>query len=529
MNKEKAEALMKGFPKLTSALKKQMKQSICSWLICDGKIAHCTSCGGSDTDDPIYYLHRKRRECPKCGKEGVVLRNYYNFNGVTLEAENNFVVFQNSRKDDNLYIGCYNYQQYMYKGELKPTVKITETQRYIFTDKQAFRYGKNKVWEKCIVSNGHSYYTSRLGEAWVPRTKLTEPQFVRPAYNLYTSIGYESIGKTCMKHSELEAYTSIADNPIEYLKFYQKHRGAERLLKCGLGAYVKLSVPRIYTSWQGYYSRKPEKSSIDWNQTEPHKMLGVTKDVLDPLREGRITLESYKLWHKRYPEKPIEKLIEYNHLVGRHIYMDALDMVISNTGITIDKLIAYLKKQDMDIHESSLSDYKDYIADCVKLGYDTKDKGIYFPRNFYAAHERVSKIRNMIDNPDAYKVIKSRHELEFEFGDYIVISPKSRADIVAEGKALSHCVGGYADRHVNGKLSIMFLRRKDKPDEPYYTIEVGNNCEIVQCRGYENNVVSRGGEEKPEEIVQFEKAYQAHLREVYAKRIKNAKKARKSA
>ena len=89
---------------------------------------------------------------------------------------------------------------------------------------------------------------------------------------------------------------------------------------------------------------------------------------------------------------------------------------------------------------------------------------------------------------------------------------------------LSHCVGGYADRHTNGKLSIMFLRRKDEPDKPYYTIEVGNDLTIRQCRGYKNNVISTGGKEKPQEIKDFETKYQNYLMQVYAKRAEEAKK-----
>ena len=72
----------------------------------------------------------------------------------------------------------------------------------------------------------------------------------------------------------------------------------------------------------------------------------------------------------------------------------------------------------------------------------------------------------------------------------------------------------------------MFLRRKAEPDKPYYTIEVGNDCIIKQCRGYKNNVISVGGCEKPEEITEFEKLYQEHLLKVYAKRAEEAKKSK---
>ena len=55
-----------------------------------------------------------------------------------------------------------------------------------------------------------------------------------------------------------------------------------------------------------------------------------------------------------------------------------------------------------------------------------------------------------------------------------------------------------------GKLSIMFLRKVSEPNKPYYTVEVSQYGGIVQCRGYRNNVVQNGGEDKPQEIKDFE-------------------------
>ena len=74
----------------------------------------------------------------------------------------------------------------------------------------------------------------------------------------------------------------------------------------------------------------------------------------------------------------------------------------------------------------------------------------------------------------------------------------------------------------------MFLRRKSAPDEPYYTIEVSNDYKIVQCRGYKNNWVTNGGQEKPQEIINVEKMYQQYLDGIAAKKSKT-KSRRKTA
>ena len=98
--------------------------------------------------------------------------------------------------------------------------------------------------------------------------------------------------------------------------------------------------------------------------------------------------------------------------------------------------------------------------------------------------------------------------LLFEYEDLMIVLPESASSIYYEGKILNHCVGGYAERHANGVLSIVFLRTKNKPDIPYYTMEISTDNKIVQCRGFKNN---RANNPKPQSVVDFEKAYQIYL------------------
>jgi len=54
-----------------------------------------------------------------------------------------------------------------------------------------------------------------------------------------------------------------------------------------------------------------------------------------------------------------------------------------------------------------------------------------------------------------------------------------------EGKALHHCVGGYAARHMEGVTTILFLRRTNAPATPYITLEMDGN-QLRQIHGYDN-------------------------------------------
>ena len=66
-----------------------------------------------------------------------------------------------------------------------------------------------------------------------------------------------------------------------------------------------------------------------------------------------------------------------------------------------------------------------------------------------------------------------------------VIPPKSAAEIVEEGQKLHHCVGGYVSRVAKKECTILFLRREEQLEEPYYTMELRDG-EVKQLRGDDN-------------------------------------------
>ena len=66
-----------------------------------------------------------------------------------------------------------------------------------------------------------------------------------------------------------------------------------------------------------------------------------------------------------------------------------------------------------------------------------------------------------------------------------VIAPKTVQEIVNEGHTLHHCVHFYAERVVEGECIILFIRKADNIDEPFYTVEIRDN-RVIQIRGKYN-------------------------------------------
>lgn len=77
-------------------------------------------------------------------------------------------------------------------------------------------------------------------------------------------------------------------------------------------------------------------------------------------------------------------------------------------------------------------------------------------------------------------------KFEWECGDYCIRVPHNLGEITKEGLSLHHCVGGYLDSHANGNTNIIFLRRKDSEDTPFYTIEISPDNRVVQIHGFGN-------------------------------------------
>ena len=93
--------------------------------------------------------------------------------------------------------------------------------------------------------------------------------------------------------------------------------------------------------------------------------------------------------------------------------------------------------------------------------------------------ERLNKL--------AAKLYDQRKE-KFEYADdnFSIIIPEEMNKITKEGVYLHHCVGGYVNRVAEGRTNILFLRKNDDIDIPFFTIEVNNSNEIIQIHGLYN-------------------------------------------
>ena len=511
MDKAKAAKLMESFPTIPEELLAKVKAMLNHHIIIDkyGN-AHCTACGGEF--HAVNLKHRQETQCPICADRCTVIYNYYNFSGRHAEDQiYAMILMPGAEGDKNLYISCVRAELFFCLHQYDPNIVVTEMQRYIYTEKQSYRYGKDYYYTTESFLNNHVIWHKHYKNQWTPRTKVTEPVFDNVSRYYEVIIG--DISNTCMRYSAIDLFH--CSSVIEYLRIYKKYPGIERLIKCGVFKDLISIVRHV--------------DDIDWGKTELHKMLGINKAEYKAVAEAKENFFDFKIAKKklRFANTP-ERVIKYMHAV-RHQY-GILERVTKLTGISAKDICDYLIKQRVTI-----SDYDDYLRAARCVNFNVKDKQIALPKDLHTAHNRVVAVMATLraeekawKNAELQKknelFDKQREKLEYSVGEYIIRKPNSLAEIVAEGQALRHCVAGYTGRHANGELTIMFLRRKSEPDTPYYTIEVSKNYQIVQCRGYKNNWTINGGEEKPPEIVEVEKQYQNYLDGLAANEKKKRRK-----
>jgi len=151
--------------------------------------------------------------------------------------------------------------------------------------------------------------------------------------------------------------------------------------------------------------------------------------------------------------------------------------------------------------------WRDYVRAAEGLGYDLSVHNVLFPRALLEAHDNAVASEIIYSNGKLTRGqlagLKERKK-RFGFKDerFEIVVPMTVEEIVAEGRMQRNCVAGYAEWHINGTLTILFLRERSKSDESFYTIEYREG-EIKQCRGYSNETYIGLRDDEKERVKYF--------------------------
>lgn len=428
----------------------------------------CTYCNSSvEINKPRYG---KEAICPKCGTK-VICKSSVKA-GRMLPDWGQAAIIQRIG-DNEIVLRCFRLIREHFPGKRKRSkTTAQEVSRDFFDPDKVTTY----EWRK---------FLSTQNIRWCEGSQL---------YYIHSPIVYaeninDVIKGTAWQYSALHQFATRHDdattNIYRYLHDYKEYPFIEYLVKLRLYRLVEEMTER-----SNYVHHINEKG-----KTLP-EILGVGKEYLPLLQEIDATDTDLSLVQAASKTGHHLTADEYRAFVAKHGHNCALFKLTCYA--TLHRLTKYLEEQNCkrDMN-NTFRDFCDYINYCEELEYDLKNEFILFPKALKEAHDIVykrvlalrerkrKKYRKELDAKSGNHFAELQERYGWEYLGYVVIAPSSLFEIIKEGQKLHHCVGGSAERAAEGKTTILFLRKKDTPDVPFYTIEVGRD-QVTQCRGRNN-------------------------------------------
>lgn len=372
----------------------------------------------------------------------------------------------------------------------------------------SFTPGYCNEWKK-----GYARVKNQWQYGWVLQKRPREPypqghgwgmNNAPDGYYIYQT---EEIWKSGMKYCAVDHYI---DDPIEdgswtygiikYLTAYCERSKLELVCKWGLWDIAQDLVKK----------RKTNGHTVNWSGNTPWEFLKITRTEWNAYRESTYgSVELLRCSRKlKVPVIPLlETCLQVNEQIG---YWGPIAIGLQARGVPLKNQVKYIQKTygiygGSRTFSGGLQYWVDYLSMAEKAGRDVSLTGAIMPRNLIEAHDEMvalemqmreeNRAKELQRRNAAYETRRKRLEKKYVYRSHglMIKVPESAEEIIREGNVLNICVGGYAERHLTGKTTILFLRRERKLETPYICIELDNKDRIVQIHGYKNENCGRAG------------------------------------
>lgn len=251
---------------------------------------------------------------------------------------------------------------------------------------------------------------------------------------------------------------------------------------------------------------------------KPWEALGISKELMQSALKYDVTYRRLELMKavSVYGYQLTKQQLDF---FSKYFNKDDIGKILKHA--TPHKMYRYYT--EVLVEKRNYGDYLDYLRAAEVCGYDMRNEMVLFPKQFRQAHdmaveeqqERERKLENMAvrrKNKEYAKMVPGIKELyEFEDERFFIKVPEKKSDFTREGHMNNNCVATYFDRVVKGKTVVVFLRKKDMPDQAYCTVEITNVATIAQLR-------SRYNREAPPEAKTFAEAWMKEVKKRIAKK-----------
>ncbi len=473
----------------------------------------CTVCGTQVHARGRRFTQSTRVNCPNCGARVIcVLEDGSAFAANYIE---NIIAVQKGTDGKTVF-----FRQWLLRRDHTARWEhiedfLQETVRY------AIRGAKTAKWQKQGKDNYYMRTERYELDEW---TRWSDNRIYDGGYYFYTGGIETALQGTAMQYADIDDYLAAErhnKNPIYFLEYHARYPVVEFLWKAG---YRNIVHNRIFGM------DRENRNAILWERKKLKECFKFPLRILKLMPPEEWNLNDIQrvndLW-ERYGGKITDTEIQLVLESKVDIQLWSGATPYANAG----RILKYIKNQT-DKREEKNPDrriisqndtarvYRDYLQECEQLHIDLHDKEILFPKDLTAAHnrtmEQVKFERNKADQEKFQKAVEKLENFAWSEGEFFIRPAREQMELMAEGKTLHHCVGGYIKRMAEGETAIFFLRKVSEPDKPFYTLELQKK-RVIQCRtehnaSYDRNpdvknfvdmwmekVVKKGGKKKAKE------------------------------
>lgn len=462
--------------------------------------AYCTHCRGYMDIPAPECRHDKKRKCPRCGSR-VTMKAAGRAKKIVDTAWTEYV----QAVRGGLMIRFVKMIK-IYEGQTEPERIVTEPSRVVIEK------GKKPVWYEKRESNtkykSHAEYQKNKGELCVHGYNFPRKGLFRGVYRrgLEAELKKAFPYNTFMKWMERNGGKPEQYSVYDYFAAYSILPLIESLEKTGKA----ILVDEIVKDTGSEEIRRLRW--IDRTAATVSGMLGITR-------------KQYRLLNNPTVEEIRACRVLNQHGIeadGISIYRIVNYTRDYSTEGDLQKILGYmpLRKFLKYTEGKEKYDFRNYYFDYLRmgeiLGYDFGNDFVLFPRDIKKAHDEAVNIINgrnrkkqlaiAAEKDEGIRKMEKKIRRKFTYQDerYLIRPAKTNCEIVKEGQDQHICVGNgtYRERMEKGESYILFLRRRNEPDKPFYTVEITPDYKILQRRGKYNKA-----KEEKESVDQFLKKF----------------------
>lgn len=410
----------------------------------------------------VSLKHNEVRSCPWCGR-GITMKDLRKAGKRHMLHKSECVLLLHAT-EEALYADAV-----VLSKSYETEADLTAPPAYWLSSGYRFALGDVMQVDYQVLEEGRiTHERDRLG-----RRKLVQEPFKAGSICWFHYEPYFILNRSAVKSCPVTRYSHYFSHwkpncPhafwdfVSYMTAYCIYpRQVEMLVKAGLHEPVEALI----------FKRKKFADVIRWEEPDIRKSTGLSASEL------REVLEL----------KPPMLALELRNLARRWFSL----------RWTVREAVDFLRTWGEDTARYFLSFCRHYHLDPRRLGRYLEENRVVDPDlTWRDLMDVFTEYRDCLAEKAAAKGAARMKKYSFELDGLRIVFPLTAASIRREGKALDHCVGGYAERHIKGVVTILFLRKVREPNTPYVTIEMDGN-QIRQIHGYGNE---RDGRASPRKV-----------------------------